>query len=257
MKIIFSRKGFDGGSGGCPSPIVCGVPLSIPIPQWPGEPWDWSDIVHPALGRVLPHIPRGARIPPQARPHWDPMFCGSEVIFGQQGASESHLKRLGVGPGDLILFWGLFRDYTAQRDAPNAAPHHRIFGWMRIGIEIMPGASAGAGHWRRLGLPAPHPHSEREGQSANNTIRRGRGGLAMTASDSLRLTAPSASPCFWKVPGWLTRCRMSYHMDPARWSGDQLSVVARGQEFVADPGDDQDALNWAEEILGKMGGSLK
>lgn len=32
MRIIFSRKGFDTGSGGKPSPIVDGRPISLPIP---------------------------------------------------------------------------------------------------------------------------------------------------------------------------------------------------------------------------------
>jgi hypothetical protein len=32
MKIIFSRKGFDTTFGGVPSPIIHGVPYSLPIP---------------------------------------------------------------------------------------------------------------------------------------------------------------------------------------------------------------------------------
>ena len=32
MKVVFSRKGFDGSAGGSPSPIIDGIPLSIPIP---------------------------------------------------------------------------------------------------------------------------------------------------------------------------------------------------------------------------------
>ena len=32
MKIIFSRKGFDTKFGGAPSPIIDGVPYSLPIP---------------------------------------------------------------------------------------------------------------------------------------------------------------------------------------------------------------------------------
>jgi hypothetical protein len=32
VRIIFSRKGFDSASGGCPSPIVDGMPIPLPIP---------------------------------------------------------------------------------------------------------------------------------------------------------------------------------------------------------------------------------
>ena len=32
MHLIFSRKGFDSSAGKCPSPLVDGRPLSLPIP---------------------------------------------------------------------------------------------------------------------------------------------------------------------------------------------------------------------------------
>ena len=44
MKIILSRKGFDSGSGGCPSPILPdGRLISLPIPV-EGERLSYGDL---------------------------------------------------------------------------------------------------------------------------------------------------------------------------------------------------------------------
>ena len=44
MKIIFSRKGFDGTAGGCPSPVVAGQPISLPIPTRMPTPTRYGDL---------------------------------------------------------------------------------------------------------------------------------------------------------------------------------------------------------------------
>ena len=54
----------------------------------------------------------------------------------------------------------------------------------------------------------------------------------------------------WTVPSWLGRKGLTYHGDAARWSvPGELSVVARGQEFVCDVGDDPEALAWIERVI--------
>jgi hypothetical protein len=43
---------------------------------------------------------------------------------------------------------------------------------------------------------------------------------------------------------------LSFHGKPERWlANDRLEVVARGQEFVADIGDDATARDWLERTL--------
>ncbi|MEG3597355.1 MAG: hypothetical protein VX357_03850, partial [Pseudomonadota bacterium] len=44
MRIIFSRKGFDSASGGGPSPIVEGRPVSLPIPAGKASHTTFGDL---------------------------------------------------------------------------------------------------------------------------------------------------------------------------------------------------------------------
>lgn len=252
MKVVFSRKGFDQGAGGCPSPIVDGIPLSLPIPQKGDEPYVWEEVVHPLLGPIAPHLPKQARIEPGARPHWDPLFHRGKCYFGQSGAALSHLENEGVGIGDLILFWGLFRDYGAPRTTPNAKPHHRIFGWMRISCLADLSGSFGPGGSSEFGLPIRHPHCERRHQPENNRLFCGPGGMARRAETHHRLTADGAPPSLWSVPDWLIRHRMSYHRDAARWGDGTVQTVARGQEFVSAVGEDPEALSWVRQFCEEM-----
>ena len=56
MKLILSRKGFDSGSGKCPSPIIGGRPISMPIPASRNSSTTYSDV---GLGEVVHKISRG------------------------------------------------------------------------------------------------------------------------------------------------------------------------------------------------------
>lgn len=109
-----------------------------------------------------------------------------------------------------------------------------------------------------------HPHLA-AGWPANNTVYVARERLALPgrAADlpgfgvfdrGLCLTVPGSSqPSLWAVPAWLDPLRggtgMTYH--PAeRWNPDDtLRSAARGQEFVADIGERQDAIDWLLQVL--------
>lgn len=283
MKIVFSRKGFDGGSGGVASPIVNGVPVSIAIPGGPSEPYRYRDLQHPLVGPIAPLVERitKGRITARHWAHADPVLplapgqavlgqavLGQAVlgqaVLGQTGTAQAHLENQGVGAGDVFVFFGLFRDYDAPkgdpgsacRNHPDSRPHHRIFGMMTVERVAHIGADPGKGSWRDHGLLAPHPHTERAGQSDRNTLWIGRGMLARTASPILRLTVPEGPTSLWSVPEWLLRSGLSYHGAQDRWSDGRLSLVGRGQEFVADPGDDPEAKRWLRIIeagLGEVG----
>ncbi|HEX7851675.1 MAG TPA: hypothetical protein VF485_18225, partial [Sphingomonas sp.] len=84
----------------------------------------------------------------------------------------------------------------------------------------------------------------------NNTIYRGSGEVAKQDHDSLRLTQPGGPLRHWIVPSWLRPAGLSFHGKPERWlADDRLEVVARGQEFVADIGDDAVAREWLERTI--------
>ena len=71
-KLILSRKGFDSGSGGCPSPILPdGTMFSLPIPSGDSEQFD--DLQHGDgdIASVVAGVTSG-RMNGQDRVHLDP-----------------------------------------------------------------------------------------------------------------------------------------------------------------------------------------
>lgn len=255
MKIVLSRKGFDSGSGGGPSPIVTGCPVSLPIPGPVGEPWCYADLTHPLAGPLAPLAAAASkgRIDAETPAHADPVLPldPGPAVLGQHGAAQAHLENQGVGSGDLFVFFGLF----ATRDVP---PHHRIFAMMRIERVIKLGPQPAANSWRKAGLSQPHPHCIRQDLGRNNALWLGHGRLARNAAPALRLSNPGASPSDWRVPEWMAQHGLSYHQRKDRWGavsdGQQdLRAVARGQEFVCDVGGSRPARAWCDALWSQLG----
>lgn len=238
MKVILSRKGFDSSSGGGPSPIVGGVPLSLPIPAGKGMP----GVSYASLG-LSAHVRQASRgkLTGRAKAHYDPLFQDDGTcLFGQCGAAQSHLENQGVGAGDLFLFFGLFRDGDEK-------PHHRIFGWLWAEEVVRTGDPAMAA-LAEIG----HPHAVAP-HAGNDAIWCGRGVTARSDHPELRLTVEGASPSLWQIPPWIERAGLSYHDRADRWLGNgRLQSVARGQEFVTDAGDDDEAHSWIHRIMALM-----
>ncbi|WP_128891006.1 hypothetical protein [Erythrobacter sp. HKB08] len=241
MRIIFSRKGFDSASGGGPSPIVEGRPLTLPIPSGGHSRTRYDDL---GLGEHVAHASKG-KLSGEDFCHHDPMFLpDGTCLFGQTGAAQTHLANRGVREGDVFLFFGLFRD------SRGGDPHHRFFGFLEI-EHITDLASCNDMERERL-LAHDHPHAIGM-HGRNDVIYAGRGHQARNASDELRLTAPGASPSLWRRPDWLKRGGLSYHDRLDRWRhGGLLQSVARGQEFVADIGRRQAPRRWLTNILTHM-----
>ena len=106
MKIIFSRKGFDTGSGGAPSPIINGVPVSLPIPGNATEPNRYQDIEHPRagnLGEIVEDV-SNERILRTHHAHYDPILPWEwgPAALGQVSDAQAHLEARGVS-GKLLL----------------------------------------------------------------------------------------------------------------------------------------------------------
>jgi len=243
MRIIFSRKGFDSSAGGGPSPIVEGVPLSLPIPDSKGlSRTTYRDL---GLGDHAARASRG-KVAQHDLCHHDPMFLAEQdgtgmCLFGQTGAAQTHLERQGVCLGDVFVFFGLF----AEEDTGEL--HHRIFGYLRVRelIALVDGAPK---DFFDLG----HPHAIGM-HGSNDVIWQGEGAVARRASDALRLTVPGGPPSLWRRPGWLKRGGLSYHDRPDRWlRGNRLRSVARGQEFVADIGRREAPREWLEQVIAEI-----
>ena len=267
MRIILSRKGYDSASGGIPSPIFPdGALCSLPIPstdtahlkdvRFQGRPLD--AIVEQLAGPDV--AGRGVHLDPDLdfdarlrQPGWLP-------CFGQVGASQAHLARRSIGPDDLFLFFGWFREVEMdngglryRRDAPDI---HCLFGWLQVGAIYRLGmAEASPPQWA-----SDHPHvsgAERYlSEGANNALyvaserlrlpglrRPVSGGGAFRHFDPrLQLTAPGRKRSIWRLPASFRPKTglppLSYHSDARRWSEDAdgilLQTVGRGQEFVLD-----------------------
>ena len=243
MKLVFSRKGFDSAAGGFPSPIVNGVPVSLPIPARERSHTTYGDL---GLGGLVQWVTEG-RLGAYSLCHCDPMFESGRCAFGQAGAAQGHLAKNGVAAGDVFLFFGLFSNLDG------GDRHHRIFGCLRVEEVLCLGAEPELAA-QPGGFRIRHPHTI--GQwPRNNCLYVGPGSRAVHASDALRLSVPGGPVSRWRVPAWLRRTGLTYHGREDRWeSGYALRTVARGQEFVADIGRDQEARRWVEDMIDTISG---
>jgi hypothetical protein len=190
MRIVFSRKGFDSSYGGAPSPIIGGRPISLPIPGSRGEQTRYDAI---DLGSHVETATKG-RLTGSDTCHDDPMFADRRCWLGQTGSAQGHLRKQGVGEGDVFLFFGLFADpQTGER-------HHRIFGHMRIACHGDPDTVQDHESW--TAPTRSHPHFAGDWGAAN-TIYHGPGSAASHASPMLRLTRPAGPLNNWTIPLWL------------------------------------------------------
>jgi hypothetical protein len=269
VKVIFSRKGFDSSSGGCPSPILEGQPLSLPIPTSNRSPTRYGDLTGP-YAELVTALTRG-RLDANSWCHFDPDLVaaclprlpGWRGALGQAGSSQGHLERQKLAPGDLFVFWGLFQD--AERRSGEwrfvGSAEHRIWGWLQVG-EIIDLGSDGSFALAKHPWLRDHPHT-RPYTTKKNTLYIAADQLVIdgtrfdlagsgTLARGRRLSVRDALKSIWTVPDWLNPtkggCGMTYHPLP-RWSEDgTLRSAARGQEFVAQPKDDA-AWRWLAAVL--------
>ena len=242
MRIIFSRKGFDSGSGGGSSPIVDGVPVSLPIPDRKGiARTTYGDL---GLAEHAAQASRGA-YGADSLCHHDPMFIDDadgqgRCIFGQVGAAQTHLANHGVGRGDVFVFFGRF-------DGEGQGAHHRIFGYCEVEqvIDLTACEEATRAEYAALG----HPHALGL-HGTNDTLYVGPGRMATRASGMLRLTAEGEALSRWMRPKWLRRGDLSYHDAEWRWAErGRLIAVSRGQEFIADVGRRKAPREWLARVM--------
>ena len=242
MKLIFSRKGFDSATGGFPSPVVDGVPVSLPIPAETRSHTTYADL---GLGTLVERV-TGGRLTGANLCHCDPMFENGRCAFGQVAAAQSHLANNGVSVGDVFLFFGLFSD-------PDGSDrHHRIFGYLRVEERLCLGPNPDRTA-QPDGFGIRHPHTIGR-WPRNNCLYVGRGLKAAAADDDLRLSRPGGPVSRWRVPRWLRRTGLTYHGRADRWEGqDALRTVGRGQEFVADISHTNEARTWIEHVIDSIG----
>ncbi len=160
MKIILSRKGFDGTYGGFPSPILeDGKMISLPIPiDNEHERNITYDLLSPQdvnLGSLLRELGKTPKIDGMESKyvHFDPdLYEDSLPLDNEFGArlngwrglfgTDQNAARMlcndekGVDEGDIFLFFGLFNHVVSingkRKYKPNSQGFHQIWGWMQI-----------------------------------------------------------------------------------------------------------------------------
>lgn len=284
MKLILSRKGVDSSAGGFASPIFPdGQLFSIPIPDDRSHV-RYRDIQRAddtvSVGKLVKDLSRG-KLTVNRRVHVDPDLDrvslprdpGWRPLFGQCGAAQSHLQSMGVGPGDLFLFFGWFRrieSYRRRWRYVSGAPDlHVIYGWMQIqSVEAVDKIQ----QLKKYSWARYHPHCTGR-FSGSNVIYTGRKNLGMFQqtvpgvglfnryNDALCLTDVGRSRSRWRLPLWMhpegRGSTLSYHSDIARWQkkGDHalLQSAARGQEFVLDLDDYPEGVDWVRSLISPNG----
>jgi len=271
VRVIFSRKGVDSAAGKCASPLIGERPVSLPIPTREPSPTTYSQLG--AHLRALAHDLSAGRLSDERSCHLDPDIdptaidrrpAGWRGALGQVSSALSHLRNQGVGPGDLFLFWGLYRAVeNFNKVWRYCGPRrHVLFGWLHVEA-VCDVEDDGQSILQRYPWLSDHPHVRPGWGSSANAVYVASESFTLagrsfpgsgTFQRAYTLTEPgSRLPSTWAVPEWLDAAAggvgMTYH-PPNRWLGQgRLKAAARGQEFVADIRGRSDAERWVADLL--------
>lgn len=275
MKIILSRKGFDSAAGGYPSPILLdGTLLSLPIPD------DTTDISYNDLALneksyydIMNELKPGylrleknrLNFNKATTCHLDPDLYydtyerkeGWKGIFGQIGATQSHLMNQKIEIGDIFLFFGWFRktlekDGKLVFDPEESDGKHIIYGYLQIGDIIEINENVELQDWM-----LHHPHTIKSRRiKKGNTIYIARDRLTWDDQTpgfgtfkyrkDLELTKTGCKRSKWKLPDFFRNAQISYHTQN-NWKDGYFKCADRGQEFVIK--ENNDIMKWAKEII--------
>ena len=224
MKIILSRKGFDSGSGGIPSPILPdGTLLSMPIPSDDSVKYEEltiNDKTYYSLTKELkssfPYI--NCHLDPDIRKGCKKREENWCAAFGQAGAALTHLNNNGVSVGDIFLFYGWFKQTEYDKNGKlrfvkNAPDLHIIYGYMQIGKILTDYNDIKKIYWH------PHADIKRKDDKLNaiylpseNILDLNQNGYGIFVySDDLVLTKVGHSRSHWELPRCLVGKNISYH----------------------------------------------
>jgi len=285
MKVILSRKGFDSGAGGYPSPFFVkeGRLLSLPIPEenkiyTADTGRTYSDLLFDddtTYFHIMDQL--GMKNFTGKNAHLDPDINqnvlkdrkpGWKGLFGQCDAAQQHLCNNHVRPGDLFLFFGWFRDVkeiVGKYKYVSGTDKHIIWGYMQIGEIDSVGQTSIYESWK-----LDHPHY-RNRNRVSNTGYIARESLdfnpeipgcgVFNYDDSLVLTDPTQrNRTVWRLPKFFHpdyETKMTYHEyifnsgNKQVWESYDdhciLHSVCKGQEFVI-TGNDK-VVEWAKKTV--------
>jgi hypothetical protein len=288
MKVILSRKGLDSENGGIPSPIIQNsygewrmYPIPIPRANTDVNYSDLTlfddykvsdflkDVAFKSKGAETCHLDPDIR-----QPYLHNRPLGWHRAFGQSRTAQDHLKKFGVGEGDVFLFYGWFQfaevkngkfRYVKNKDYPNG--FHAIYGYLQVDKVIDPNGND-VPPWL-----ADHPHVKLKDSAPyryksnvvytstdfffykNQRVDK-KGSILFTFSDDLILTRKGQqNRTIWELPSLFhpdNGVQLSYN--PANnWDKmlDKavLRSARRGQEFVVKADPEGKVEQWCYELI--------
>lgn len=293
MKIILSRKGYDSSYGCIASPIFDGKPLlSLPIPCESGgtkysdltdfEGKSYNDIImglsggkgarlsikDSASGKMVAINASECHLDPDLENRYAKDNFEWKPAFGQCDAAESHLRKNGVGIGDLFLFYGWFRhaDFDSLKYKSPVQDLHVIWGYMQVG-EILNLACPEDLARAKKEYPW-HPHTKFDKKMnklyipkdklaiENVPSLKAKGYGVFEFSKDRQLTAKdSAKRCEWDFnehENAFKNVEITYNINNSYgWHNNIFHAAPRGQEFIFDyDASDENMRKWLAGVLG-------
>jgi hypothetical protein len=279
MRIILSRKGFDSGYGGYPSPILPnGRLLSLPIPD-STDNIAYSSLVlengktyYDLMNELKPGYLKENSIKINfninSTCHLDPDLDysvtqrkqGWKPAFGQVNQSQTHLENQSVGVGDIFLFFGWFRKTKEVNgklvfDPTDIEGSHVIFAYLQVGEIVKANLTSRIPGWLE-----EHPHAKNNHRRTkkNNSIyiasstvswnNNLNGANYFKFDDSLVLTKKGLSRSKWNLPSFFQNASISYHKKES-WKDGYFKSVDKGQEFVIQ--DNSYIEKWVMDLIEK------
>ena len=271
MRIIFSRKGFETEHGGCPSPVIGRLPVSLPIPDDSEHAKvRYSDLMigKVDIGKTVEDLTK-RKVKGEDSCHNDPELDRTG-IFGQSGNAQGYLSRRKAGAGDLFLFYGLFRE-ARQTDkgyqfVPNKPMHLRLHGWLEPKYTKRFPGRRGEQYAYRYPQYKNNPHfvgSWWEGNVVyfptdylsfiSNEQIPGFGRFRADHPDALLGVGENVLPGRWRLPDWFRfrrGKRLVYDANGKEW-GATLSNPSKPQELIAEvlPEHADNLQEWLEGLF--------
>lgn len=264
MKVILSRKGMDSTAGGMASPILPdGTLLSLPIPDKTSNQ-KYGDLFYEeqSFCKIIQQLKPDFDFSQNQTCHLDPDIYGNitgrqgewKPAFGQCGVSAKHLDNLGVGIGDIFLFYGMFRKTERQSDHRlsyvNGSPvRHIIYGYMEVGEILWEEQDIAQYVW--------HPHS-RNTDRPHNRLYLPKTYGTFHYSESLVLTKREQNNRrLWSLPSFFADSGISVSWQGKNrpvLNGDyaELNSTCRGQEFVITASTavlEQNLCEWVDSLI--------
>jgi hypothetical protein len=183
------------------------------------------------------------------------------AIYGQNEGHQSELDRLGIGEGDLFLFYGLYREVDQHLEyVRGTKARHILWGWLSIGqmIPVPHRAAAPAWTWYHPHVVDDAPDNNVIYIQADSCLNGLPGAGTFSYSRELELTCPGKSCSVWSLPDWFDPARTERPLRRnckrdrwkplanGRW---QLQTTSPGQEFVFDASVYPEAVGWVEDLI--------